>query len=285
MLYVARRRVAEEPVSKLAIWSRRLALFAVAVVLLVIVIVNLGFLEPVPAIATLAGSLFFALVAMMLAFGAFVVIWRQGLRGIGLAVAALAIGIAMLAYPAYLGVLFYQLPAVNDITTDPVDPPRFEAIARLRPRGANSVVYPGAAAMKLQRATYPDIEPLIVSVPPAEAYEAALAVITKRKWRIVDVRPPLAGRREGRIEAVVRTPLMGFRDDVVLRVRAAEDGARIDMRSASRFGTHDFGANASRLRSLSNDIDEVAGTEKPQPKAPPKPAPKKGINRRGDRSR
>jgi len=103
-------------------------------------------------------------------------------------------------------------------------------------------------------------------------------VITKRKWRIVDVRPPLSGRREGRIEAVVRTPLMGFRDDLVVRVRAAEDGARIDMRSASRFGTHDFGANASRLRSLSSDIDDAASAEKPKPKAPPpKSAPKKGA--------
>jgi len=277
MLYVARRRVAEEPVSKLAMWSRRLALFAVAVVLLVIVIVNLGFLDPLPAIATLAGSLFFALVAMVLAFGALVVIWRQGLRGLGLAVAALGIGLAMLAYPAYLGVLFYRLPAVNDITTDPIDPPRFEAISRLRPRGANPIAYAGAAATKLQRGAYPDIEPLIVSVPPLEAYDAALAVITKRKWRIVDVRPPQTGRREGRIEAVARTPLMGFRDDIVVRVRAAEDGARIDMRSASRYGKHDFGANASRLRSLSSDIDDVAGAEKAKPKPPPKPAPKKGA--------
>jgi uncharacterized protein (DUF1499 family) len=129
----------------------------------------------------------------------------------------------------------------------------------------------------LQRAAYPDIEPLIVSVPPLEAYDAALAVITKRKWRIVDVRPPQTGRREGRIEAVARTPLMGFRDDIVVRVRAAEDGARIDMRSASRYGVHDFGANASRLRSLSNDIDDVAGAEKAKPKPPPKPAPKKGA--------
>jgi uncharacterized protein (DUF1499 family) len=275
MLYVARRRVAEEPVSKLAMWSRRLALFAIAVVLLVIVIVNLGFLDPLPAIATLAGSLFFALVAMVLAFGAFVAIWRQGLRGLGLAVTALGIGLVMLAYPAYLGVLFYRLPAVNDITTDAVDPPRFEAIARLRPRGANPVGYPGAAALQLQRAAYPDIEPLLVSVPPLEAYDAALAVITKRKWRIVDARQPQPGRREGRIEAVARTPLMGFRDDIVVRVRSAEDGARIDMRSASRYGVHDFGANASRLRSLSNDIDDVAGAEKAKPKPPPKPAPKK----------
>ncbi|HXW23449.1 MAG TPA: DUF1499 domain-containing protein [Xanthobacteraceae bacterium] len=279
MLYVARRRVAEEPVSKLAIWSRRLALFAIAVVLLVIVIVNLGFLDPVPAIASLAGSLFFAFVAIALAFAAFVVIWRQGSRGLGLAVTALAIGLAMLAYPGYLAVLFYRLPAVNDITTDPVDPPRFEAIARLRPRGANPVAYPGAAATQLQRAAYPDIEPLMVSVSPTEAYEAALAVITKRKWRIVDVRAPQIARREGRIEAVARTPIMGFRDDIVVRVRAAEDGARIDMRSASRYGLHDFGANASRIRSLSNDIDDAAGEQKAKPKPPPKPAPKKTPQR------
>ena len=279
MLYVARRRVAEEPISKLAIWSRRLALFAIAVVLLVIVIVNLGFLDPVPAIASLAGSLFFAFVAIALAFAAFVVIWRQGSRGLGLAVTALAIGLAMLAYPGYLAVLFYRLPAVNDITTDPVDPPRFEAIARLRPRGANPVAYPGAAATQLQRAAYPDIEPLMVSVSPTEAYEAALAVITKRKWRIVDVRAPQIARREGRIEAVARTPIMGFRDDIVVRVRAAEDGARIDMRSASRYGLHDFGANASRIRSLSNDIDDAAGEQKAKPKPPPKPAPKKTPQR------
>jgi uncharacterized protein (DUF1499 family) len=277
MLYVARRRLAEEPVSKLAIWSRRLALFAIAVVLLVIVIVNLGFLDPVPAIASLAGSLFFAFVAMALAFGAFVVIWRQGSRGLGLAVAALAIGAAMLAYPGYLAVLFYRLPAVNDITTDPIDPPRFEAVARLRPRGANPVAYPGVAATQLQRSAYPDIEPLLVSVTPLEAYEAALAVITKRKWRIVDVRPPQTGRREGRIEAVARTPIMGFRDDIVVRVRAAEDGARIDMRSASRYGRHDFGANARRIRSLSDDIDDVAGAEKEKPKPLPKPVVKKGA--------
>jgi len=277
MLYVARRRVAEEPVSKLAVWSRRLALFAIAVVLLVVVIVNLGFLDPVPAIASLAGSLFFAFVAMALAFGAFVVIWRQGSRGLGLAVAALVVGAAMLAYPGYLAVLFYRLPPVNDITTDPIDPPRFEAVARLRPRGANPVAYPGAAAMQLQRGAYPDIEPLLVSVTPLEAYDAALAVITKRKWRIVDVRPPQTGRREGRIEAVARTPIMGFRDDIVVRVRAAEDGARIDMRSASRYGRHDFGANARRVRSLSEDIDDLAGAEKEKPKPPPKPVAKKGA--------
>src|SRR5262249_61144529 len=118
MLYVARRRVAEEPVSKVAIWSRRFALFGIAVVLLVIVIANLGFLDPLPAIATLAGALFFAFVAILLAFGAFVVIWQEGTRGLGLAVGAVAIGLFMLGYPGYLAYRFYTLPPINDITTD-----------------------------------------------------------------------------------------------------------------------------------------------------------------------
>ena len=75
-------------------------------------------------------------------------------------------------------------------------------------------------------------------------------VITKRKWRIVDARAPLAGRRDGRIEAVARTPILGFRDDVVVRVRSDPDGARIDIRSTSRYGRHDFGTNASRVVAL-----------------------------------
>ena len=121
-----------------------------------------------------------------------------------MAMTALLIGVAILAYPAYLGAKAYRLPAIYDITTDPIDPPRFEAIARLRPRDANPIVYAGLRAAELQKAAYPKIEPLIVSVTPQIAYEAAVAVMTKRKWRIVDARAPQAGRRDGRIEAVAR---------------------------------------------------------------------------------
>ena len=37
----------------------------------------------------------------------------------------------------------YRLPRIYDVTTDPDDPPRFEALARLRPRDANPVIYAG----------------------------------------------------------------------------------------------------------------------------------------------
>lgn len=252
-----RRRIIEEPMSRLALWSRRLALFALVVALLSIIVVRSGMLELAPALATFAGALALAGLAILLALGAFVVIWRQGYQGIGHAVGALAIGGLLLAYPAYLAVQAYRLPHINDVTTDPVDPPRFEVLARLRAsEGANPITYAGLKLAEVQHKAYPDIEPLDVDATPQLAYEAAIDVVTKRKWRVVEARGPQGGRGEGHIEAVARSLVMGFPDDVVVRIRATPDGARVDVRSESRYGTIDFGANASRVRSLMDDIDD-----------------------------
>ena len=81
---------------------------------------------------------------------------------------------------------------------------------------------------------------------------------------MINERPPQPGRRDGYIEAVARTPIMGFRDDVAVRIRAVGQGARVDVRSASRYGRHDFGTNAARVRVLLDDIDDIANVEKPE---------------------
>jgi uncharacterized protein (DUF1499 family) len=265
----------DEPTSRLAVLARRLALFSLVATVLVIIIVRWGQLEIWPALVAFAGALGFAVIALLVALAAFSVIWREGLHGMGHALTAIAIALGLLAYPAYLGIKAYRLPRIYDITTDPIDPPRYEALARVRPRDANPVIYAGLSAAELQRAAYPDIEPLDEDATPQAAYDAALAVITKRKWAIVDARPPQSGRREGHIEAVARTAVMGFRDDVVVRVRPGEDGTRIDVRSSSRYGAFDFGGNAARIRSLMDDIDEALDTDKPERTA--LPAPKKTV--------
>ena len=97
------RRIQADPTSRLAIWARRVAGFAVAVLLLAIVIVRGGFLEIIPSLAAVGGAFILAFIAMLLAFAAFVVIWREGLQGFGMAVTALLVGVAILGYPAYLG--------------------------------------------------------------------------------------------------------------------------------------------------------------------------------------
>lgn len=275
-----RPRFYEEPTSRLAAWSRRFAVFSLPVMLLAILIVRSDLLDLTPALATFGGALLLALVAILLALGAFVVIWTDGLKGLGQAVLGLFIGSAMLAYPAYFAVIGYRLPALTDITTDFVDPPKFETIARLRPRTGNPIIYAGLHAAQLQRSAYPDIEPVVVAATPQEAYEGAITLVNKRKWRLIALHPPEAGRRDGVIEAVARTPIMGFRDDVVVRVRADEGGARVDMRSASRYGRGDFGTNAGRIRKFMNDIDDYVSVQKEiikkqEQKAKESPAPKK----------
>jgi uncharacterized protein (DUF1499 family) len=281
---MVRRRLVEEPASRLAVWARRFALFSLTASVLSIIIVRSGLLEIVPALATFAAALLFAAVAVVLAFGAFIVIWRDGVPGLRYAVAALAIGIALMAYPLYLGVKAYRLPSIADITTDPLDPPRFDIIAGLRAR-AGTIEYAGLYTAEQQRAAYPDIEPVVVEAAPQAAFEAVLDVITKRKWLVIDQSPPQRGRREGRIEAVARTPIMGFRDDIVVRLRPNGEGTRIDIRSASRYGRHDLGTNAARVRSLSEDIDEAIASLEPEKPQRPAPPAKGGQPARGGTAR
>jgi uncharacterized protein (DUF1499 family) len=263
---MARRyTAADEPISRLAVWARRMALFSLSAVIVSIIIVRSEWLDIGPAITTFVMALAPSILALALALAALVVIWTEGLRGLGRAFAAMAIAMALLAYPAYLAYRAYKLPWLYDITTDPIDPPRYEALARLRPREANPITYAGLYAAQQQRAAYPDIEPLDADATPEVAFKAALAVVTKRKWVIIDRRPPQPTRREGHIEAVARTLIMGLRDDVVVRVRGGADGSRIDVRSSSRFGSFDFGSNAARVRSLIDEIDDAIGHEKPEP--------------------
>ena len=264
-----RRRMFEEPRSRLAVWSRRLAVFALIVALLAIGIERADLLEIVPVMATFGAALVLAALAVLVAFAAFIGLWHNGGKGFGQALVAVAVGAGLLGYPGYLGYLAYTLPAIKDVTTDPIDPPRFEVVARLRP--PNTSAYPGLATAELQKEAWPDIEPLIVPVSTRAAFDATMTLITKRKWRIVDARAPLPGR-DGHIEAIARTPIMGFRDDVVVRIRATRQGTQIDLRSASRYGYTDFGGNAGRVMALRDDIDDVADQKTDQADRSPRGA-------------
>ncbi len=277
---MARRTFHDDAVSRLAAWSYRLALFALVVAALAVIVIRSGALEIVPALTTFAAALVFAGLAVLSACGAFIVIWRQGLAGFGRALGGLLLGLLLLAYPAYLAYSAMALPALADISTDPANPPRFEALAAVRPPASTPA--PGAA--ELQREAYPEIAPLQLSVMPRVAYDVSLAVINKHRWPVASARPATASRRDAVIEATARTLIMGFRDDIIVRITPLSQGSRIDLRSASRFGNHDFGANAARLRGLLEEIEaaaEAAPEPRPEPEkidkkaAPKKPAPKK----------
>ena len=274
-----------EPVSSLASWARNLAVFAVVAVVVSIIIVRFDFLEMKPALATFFGGLAIAGLSILFGLAGFAAIWQNGSRGMARILLAFLIDGAILAYPAYQALLYRKLPPIHDITTDPIDPPRFDALSRLRTGdGTNTAVYAGLYSAEQQRHFYPDIEPIELEIPVDRAYAIARQLVIKRKWTIIDEREPQPPRRMGRIEAVARTPIMGFREDVSIRVVPDGDDSRVDIRSASRYFESDLGSNAARVTKFIDDLNTAADADalkpaKKTPVAPPPKAPAKTVKK------
>jgi uncharacterized protein (DUF1499 family) len=145
------------------------------------------------------------------------------------------------AIPLYFLAQARSVPPIHDITTDTEKPPQFVAILPLRASAANPPGYDPKVG-EVQKGAYPQIRPLALAVPPAAAFARALAAAREMGWEIV-----AAEEKEGRIEAVATTRWFGFKDDVVVRLTPAAGGARVDVRSKSRVGRSDVGANAKRI--------------------------------------
>jgi uncharacterized protein (DUF1499 family) len=134
-------------------------------------------------------------------------------------------------------------PAIHDISTDTANPPAFIAVLPLRAKAPNPAAYGGREIAEQQSRAYPDIQPLMLGVPPSVAFSRARDIAEGMGWQIVAADPA-----SGRIEAVATTLWFGFNDDVVVRITSAGDGSRIDVRSVSRVGESDIGTNARRIR-------------------------------------
>lgn len=159
------------------------------------------------------------------------------------ALTGLMLGLLTIAPVGALAWKASRLPAIHDITTDTLQPPPFLAVLPLRAGALNPPDHGGADVIAKQRAAYPDIAPLQLRVPPERAFEVAFASARGMGWELVASDP--AG---GRIEATATTVWFGFKDDIVVRVLPQPGGSRVDVRSLSRVGGGDLGANAARIR-------------------------------------
>jgi uncharacterized protein (DUF1499 family) len=159
---------------------------------------------------------------------------------VGLIAGALAFGL-----PWQMRQRARTVPPIHDITTDTEAPPRFVALVAPRQGAPNGVDYAGAAIAAQQKQAYPDIVPLTLNLPEREAFERCLKIARDLGWEVVAAVPG-----EGRIEATDTTRFFGFKDDVVIRVKAEGSGSRVDIRSESRVGRSDIGTNAKRIRAF-----------------------------------
>lgn len=158
--------------------------------------------------------------------------------------ATIVLGVLPLASAfALVGSARFSSPMIHDISTDLDDPPQFVAARSLRGPTENTLDHGGAELAAIQRQAYPDIAPIRSELNPEAAHARALAVIETLGWSLSEA-DPLAGR----IEATETSTLYGFVDDVVIRIAPDGSGSRIDVRSVSRVGLGDVGANALRIR-------------------------------------
>lgn len=180
-----------------------------------------------------------ALIALLLS------LLSRSLRLSLLALLGLLLGVLAFGPPALFARKAGAVPPIHDISTDTADPPAFRALLAQRADAPNSPVYGGPEVAAQQHAAYPDIRPLQLDASPANVFIAALDTAKAMGWVIAAQQPA-----QGRIEATATTFWFGFRDDVVIRVRAEAGGTRLDIRSESRVGSSDVGANAERIRAF-----------------------------------
>ena len=199
----------------------------------------LAYLGLVPA---RVGFLVFALGGLLglIAVMAGVVALVRGRAAVPSLIAALALTTAFgaLAFPGR------HYPRINDITTDPVTPPQFVFALTLPANQGRDMAYPGKAFAEQQGSAYPDIGPLLVGLSPDDAFARVEAAARRMPtWEVTRVDPG-----SHRLEGVATSGIFRFRDDVVVEVRVREGGSAIQMRSKSRDGKGDLGANAKRIR-------------------------------------
>jgi len=193
-----------------------------------------------------------------------IVMARNARSGVSLAAVGVLISAAIVIVPySYSKLLDRKLhPKIHDITTNTIDPPKFVAVIALRKeaknKNPNSVKnkfkYAGEKVAKIQKQFHPNLKTLITKQPAQKVFKTTLDLVKKQGWAVAAVIPA-----EGRIEATASTFWLGFKDDVVFRIKQVGAKTHLDMRSASRFGKGDRGENARRVKAFLTKLKDQLG--------------------------
>jgi uncharacterized protein (DUF1499 family) len=268
------------------LWARRMALFFVQLLILTVLLHRFGTLATPAAMNLVAVSIGGLLLAIIVAVVGLVRIWFGGQIGAAQAFTGIAIALVGLAVPLFFLSQYFLLPQLNDIQTTR-QPMEFKQLAAMRPADANRIVEPDLAAAEEREKAYPDIRPMELERSVTETFDIVHEAVKRLGWTIVLSEPP-DGDQPGRIEATNRTMIMGYTDDALIRVTGDDAHAFIDVRSVSRYGMHDLGANAGHIRELFAEVKsalekgEKTGLEQaePAPKAGTAPQLKKPVKKR-----
>lgn len=147
-------------------------------------------------------------------------------------------------------------PRINDVTTNVENPPVFVAALNAARKSGRDMSFPEKNA-SIVRKQYPRVQPLVLDASLRQSYERVERLIDRQpNWTITHSDP-----EEGVLESEVRTSVFQFIDDVVINVSEQDGKARIDMRSKSRDGLVDAGANAKRIQAFLEKLHDQQGAK------------------------
>lgn len=238
------------PISLAARWAYWLGILAIVLAVLSPLVHRFGLASERFAIPLIGLALLFALLAIIMGI---IGIIRANMGSVpvaggGKALTGLLLGLALLALVVVMILPGLGKPVIHDVTTSPIDPPEFVALAEAHYAGRAYDSYSAYNQLSEGKVSgaYPDIKPFLSDLPQDQVFAAAEKTATEMGWEIADIAPI-----DGRIEATATTALYGFKDDIVIRVKANPSGGTIlDIRSASRVGEGDLGANAARIETF-----------------------------------
>lgn len=223
-------------------WGSRLALFLGTAALLAFVggplLAHFGIASPMAGFGLFALGGLLGIAAVIAGLAA---AWRGHGLGTGLVAGALVTAVFVtVALPGR------RFPSINDITTDTANPPQFVKAQSLPGNAGRDMAYPQSAFASQQQAAYPDLRPLPLHAAADEVFKRVEATARWMPgWEIT--RDDAAAHT---IEGIATSRLFRFKDDFVIEVRAQDDASIVQMRSKSRDGKGDIGANAARIRAF-----------------------------------
>jgi hypothetical protein len=249
----------ERRVSNATVWSRRVAVFSAVLFLAAWIGHRIGYLNTPDFFPVLGTVVAFALLALLFAVRALFLFWHHGGKGGGSLLFAILVALLVLTPFGITAFRGLTLPMLNDVSTDTDDPPELAAAAGRRTGGMNQIEPFTPERRKLQQDNYPTATGRRYEAPIAQIAEVVQEVLDDRGWPIVSSANFAPEATEITIEAQARSPLLGLPADIAIRLIDEGTSTYVDMRSASRYGPHDFGDNAARIAFFLADLDvEIA---------------------------
>lgn len=174
-----------------------------------------------------------------------------------------AVGLCALIVLPVAGMALWgrRYPPINDITTNVSSPPEFAKTAKIPENKDINFTYPRESFARQQQAGYPELKALYVKLTPSETFLLLRAAAESNiQWKVTVV-DGLTLSLEGYEESI----LFHFRDDFVVQARTVPGGTLVEMRSRSRDGRGDLGANAARIARFLEAVSSKAIVESTMP--------------------